>query len=54
MQRDVSMAKEGKTTLSSTADTLSTKALYGVRVVGGRSGDKRIGKVRRFVFHPTS
>ena len=33
---------------------LSTKALYGVRVVGGRSGDKRIGKVRRFVFHPSS
>ena len=40
--------------LSPSAATLSTKALYGVRVVGGKNGDKRIGKVRRFVFHPTS
>ena len=33
---------------------LSTKNLYDVRVVGGKSGSKRIGKVRRFVFHPSS
>ena len=34
--------------------TYSTNKLQGVRVVGGKSGSKRIGKVRRFVFHPTS
>lgn len=31
---------------------ISTHELAGVRVVGGKSGDKRIGKVRSFVFHP--
>lgn len=31
----------------------STKELTDVRVIGGKSGTKRIGKVRRFVFHPT-
>lgn len=34
--------------------TYSTKELSGMRVVGGRSGDARIGKVARFVFHPTA
>ena len=53
MQRTVCMAKAEATT-SVPKGMLSTKALYGVRVVGGKSGDKRIGKVRRFVFHPTS
>lgn len=34
-------------------DTLiTTHELSGTRVVGGKSGDKRIGKVRSFVFHP--
>ncbi len=33
--------------------TFSTKALAGTRVVGGKSGTRRIGKVRHFVFHPT-
>lgn len=32
---------------------LTTRELYGVRVVGGKSGNKRIGKVRSFVFHPS-
>ncbi len=31
---------------------LTTHELTGVRVVGGKNGTKRIGKVRRFVFHP--
>ena len=29
-----------------------TDELTGVRVIGGKKGTKRIGKVRRFVFHP--
>lgn len=33
--------------------TYSTKDLYGTRVVGGKKGTKRIGKVRHFVFHPS-
>lgn len=33
--------------------TYTTKDLYGKRVVGGKKGTKRIGKVRRFVFHPS-
>lgn len=34
-------------------DTLiSTRELSGMRVLGGKSGEKRIGKVRSFVFHP--
>lgn len=33
--------------------TFSTRALAGVRVVGGKKGTRRIGKVRHFVFHPT-
>ncbi len=31
---------------------ITTGELTGVRVVGGKSGQKRIGKVRHFVFHP--
>ena len=36
------------------AKTYSTKELSGKRVVGGKSGDSRLGKVDRFVFHPSS
>ena len=31
---------------------ITTNELTGTRVVGGKNGAKRIGKVRRFVFHP--
>ena len=31
---------------------ITTNELTGVRVLGGKTGTKRIGKVRRFVFHP--
>ncbi len=31
---------------------ITTNELTGVRVIGGKKGTKRIGKVRRFVFHP--
>ena len=31
---------------------ITTDELPGVRVIGGKKGTKRIGKVRRFVFHP--
>lgn len=31
---------------------ITTQELTGVRVLGGKNGTKRIGKVRRFVFHP--
>lgn len=31
---------------------ITTDELTGVRVVGGKKGTNRIGKVRRFVFHP--
>lgn len=31
---------------------ITTHELTGIRVVGGKNGTKRIGKVRRFVFHP--
>lgn len=31
---------------------ITTKELTGTRVIGGKKGTKRIGKVRRFVFHP--
>lgn len=31
---------------------ITTDELTGVRVIGGKNGTKRIGKVRRFVFHP--
>lgn len=31
---------------------ISTQELVGVRVVGGKSGTKRIGKIRNCVFHP--
>ncbi|MEG2477316.1 MAG: PRC-barrel domain-containing protein [Gordonibacter sp.] len=31
---------------------ITTNELTGVRVVGGKKGTRRIGKVRRFVFHP--
>ena len=34
------------------AQLVSTKKLFGMKVVSGKKG-KRIGKVRRFVFHPT-
>ena len=36
------------------AKTYSTQQLSGVRVVGGKDGESRIGKVDRFVFHPSS
>lgn len=36
-----------------TAKTYSTKQLSGTRVVGGKRGSKRIGKVDRFIFHPS-
>ncbi len=32
---------------------VSTKQLTGTRVVGGKKGTRRIGKVRSFVFHPS-
>lgn len=31
---------------------ITTHELTGARVIGGKNGTKRIGKVRRFVFHP--
>lgn len=31
---------------------ITTKELTGMRVIGGKKGNKRIGKIRRFVFHP--
>lgn len=31
---------------------ITTRELSGMRVIGGKKGTKRIGKVRRFVFHP--
>lgn len=31
---------------------ITTDELVGVRVIGGKKGTRRIGKVRRFVFHP--
>ena len=34
-------------------NTVTTQELTGLRVVGGKSGSKRIGKVRAVVFHPT-
>jgi sporulation protein YlmC with PRC-barrel domain len=37
----------------SKAKTFSTKELAGTRVVGGKKGTRRIGKVQHFVFHPT-
>lgn len=33
--------------------TYSTKELSGLRVIGGKSGEARVGKVARFIFHPT-
>lgn len=33
--------------------TYNTKGLSGKRVLGGKSGESRIGKVARFVFHPS-
>lgn len=35
-----------------TSKLISTKELTGVRVLGGKNGTKRIGKIRRFVFAP--
>ncbi|MEA5019790.1 MAG: PRC-barrel domain-containing protein [Gordonibacter sp.] len=35
-----------------TKHLITTNELSGVRVVGGKKGTRRIGKVRRFVFHP--
>jgi sporulation protein YlmC with PRC-barrel domain len=35
-----------------TKTIVSTSELYGTRVLGGKSGVRRIGKVRYFVFHP--
>jgi len=37
----------------SKAKIFSTKELAGTRVVGGKKGTRRIGKVQHFVFHPT-
>ena len=31
---------------------VTTNELTGTRVIGGKKGTKRIGKIRRFVFHP--
>ena len=31
---------------------ITTNELTGVRVLGGKKGTKRLGKIRRFVFHP--
>ena len=36
-----------------TSTLFTTNELTGVRVIGGKKGTRRIGKVRRFVFHPT-
>ncbi|MEG0758351.1 MAG: PRC-barrel domain-containing protein, partial [Raoultibacter sp.] len=33
-------------------NSITTHELTGARVIGGKSGTRRIGKVRRFVFHP--
>lgn len=35
------------------AKTISTKEFSGTRVIGGKKGTKHIGKIRRFVFHPS-
>ncbi|MEY8561442.1 PRC-barrel domain protein [Eggerthellaceae bacterium 3-80] len=35
-----------------TSKLMSTKELTGVRVLGGKNGTKRIGKIRQFVFAP--
>jgi len=35
------------------SNLVTTNELSGSRVVGGKRGTRRIGKVRRFVFHPT-
>lgn len=34
-------------------NSITTKEMAGSRVVGGKRGNRRIGKVRRFVFHPS-
>lgn len=34
------------------SNTITSKELIGMRVVGGKSGEKQIGKVRHLVFHP--
>lgn len=36
------------------AKNITTDSMTGMRVLGGKKGTKRIGKVRRFVFHPRS
>ncbi len=36
------------------AKSITTNGMTGMRVLGGKKGTKRIGKVRRFVFHPRS
>lgn len=33
-------------------NTMTSKELIGLKVVGGKSGEKHIGKVRHLVFHP--
>ena len=35
------------------SNLVTTNELTGSRVIGGKRGTRRIGKVRRFVFHPT-
>lgn len=38
--------------ISMASKLITTHELTGTRVLGGKKGTKRIGKVRRFVFHP--
>jgi sporulation protein YlmC with PRC-barrel domain len=41
---------EGRTIMAS---TMSIHEYAGMRVIGGKKGTRRIGKVRHFIFHPT-
>lgn len=43
----------GSATGMAQTKTISTKEFSGTRVVGGKKGTRRIGKIRRFVFHPS-
>ena len=38
--------------ISMASKLITTHELTGTRVLGGKKGTKRIGKIRRFVFHP--
>lgn len=33
-------------------NSITTNEIIGTRVIGGKRGTRRIGKVRRIVFHP--